>query len=152
MRVSNNPNVSFKAQFVMKIDPITHGYPTEDKFEKAIDFSSRKSNNLLKFFGFLQSKEGCAVLKRLPKDDVIRLDAPFQIDDANHRISIQPYLVYEPSGLTEKQQKELSYAIPGFKAEGTFLNASKKMAPQFKKWVNDLVIARKTIEDFYYLK
>ena len=118
MRVSNNPNVSFKAQFVMKIDPITHGYPTEDKFEKAIDFSSRKSNNLLKFFGFLQSKEGCAVLKRLPKDDVIRLDAPFQIDNANHRISIQPYLVYEPSGLTEKQQRNFLMLYLGLKQRG----------------------------------
>lgn len=147
MRVQSNPNISFKAQFVMKIDPITHGYPTEDKFEKAIDFSSRKSNNLLKFFGFLQSKEGCEVLRRLPKDDVIRLEAPFQIDDASHRISVQPYLVYEPSGLTEKQQKELSFALPEFKAEGTFLNASKKMAPQFKKWVRDLVIAREMIEN-----
>ena len=142
MRITNTPNVSFKAKFVINIDPIKCSYPTEDKFEKAVDNAPKKTNNLLKFFGFLQSEEGGAVLRKLPKDDVIRLETPFYVDDVSGRVSVQPYLIYEPSGLTEEQNNKLAFSLPEFKAQGTFMDASRKIAPQFKKWVNELAIAR----------
>ena len=146
MKISNSPNVSFKAQFVVKIDPTKCSYPTEDKFEKAIDNAPKKTNNLLKFLGFLQSKEGSEVLKKLPKDDVIRLETPLFVDCGTERVSVQPYLIYEPSGVTEAEKNKIYFSLPEFRAQGTFMDASRKIAPQFKKWVNDLVIARKSIE------
>ena len=145
MRITNNQNVSFKAQFVMKIDPISCSYPSEDKFEKAIDNAPKKTNNLLKFLGFLQSKEGGEVLRKLPKDDVIRLETPLFVDAATERVSVQPYLIYEPSGLTEEENKKLAFSLPDFKAQGTFMDANRKIAPQFKKWVNDLVKVREEV-------
>lgn len=142
MRISNTPNVSFKAQFVIKIDPMRCGYPTADKFEKAVDNAPVKTNNLFKFLGFLQSKEGSEILRKLPEDDVIRLEAPLFVDGGNERVSVQPYLIYEPSGLTEEQNNKLAFSLPNFKAQGTFMDASRKIAPQFKKWVNELAVAR----------
>ena len=146
MKISNSPNVSFKAQFVVKVDPTKCSYPTEDKFVRAIDNAPIKTNNLLKFFGFLQSEEGGEILSKLPKDDVIRLETPFYVDACSGRVSVQPYLIYEPSGVTEAEKNKIYFSLPEFRAQGTFMDASRKIAPQFKKWVNDLVIARKSIE------
>ena len=145
MKIQNSPNVSFKAQFVIKIDPMKCSYPTEDKFEKAVDNAPNKTKNLLKFLGFLQSKEGGEILSKLPKEDVIRLETPLFVDSCHERVSVQPYLIYEPSGLTEEQNKKLAFSLPEFKAQGTFMDASRKIAPQFKKWVNELAREREKV-------
>ena len=147
MKIANKPNVSFKAQFVLRIDPKQSYQIPNDKFVKRVDSAPKKTNNLLKFLGFLQSKEGSEILNKLPNDDVIRLEAPFFTNWDNENVSIEPYFIYEPSGLTEKEKSQIAFALPDFRAEGRFLDASRKMEPQFKKWVNDLVTARKTIEN-----
>ncbi len=145
MKISNNQNLSFKAQFVMKVEPKPYIQPSVDKYEKCVDMSSRKSSNFLKFLGFLQSKEGNAVLNKLPKDDIITLESPFFVNDDNGRVTIEPFFIYEPSDLTEKQEKKLAFILPDFRAESTFLDPSRNMVPQFKKWVNDIVGAREDV-------
>lgn len=145
MKISNNPNVSFKAQFVMKINPMVIGNPTQDKFEKAVDNAPKKTINLLKFLGFIQSKEGSEILNKLPENDIIRLESPFFINDETNKPTVEPYLIYEPSGVTEAEKNKIAFALPDFRAEGAFMDASRKIAPQFKKWVNDLVEVRKEV-------
>ncbi len=148
MKISNISNQSFKAQFVMKIEPKTTSKPSSDTYEKTVDSSPRKANNVLKFIGFLQSKEGGEVLDKLPKDDVITMESAFFINEETGKTTIEPFLIYEPAHLTQKQQTELAFALPNFRAESTFLNPSRNMAPQFKKWVNDILLARKiTLND-----
>ena len=126
----------------MKIDPYKPIKPSADKFEKTVDDSPRKTNNVLKFLGFLQSKEGSETLKKLPKDDVITMESAFFVNEETGKVTIEPFFIYEPANFSEKQQSELAFALPNFRAESTFLDSKRKMAPQFKKWINDILIAR----------
>ena len=145
MKISNNQNLSFKAQFVMKVEPKLYPHPSSDKYERCVELAPRKSTNFLKFLGFLQSKEGNEVLNKLPKDDIITLESPFFVNDETGRITIEPFFIYEPSDLTEKQEKKLAFTLPDFRAESTFLDPSRNMVPQFKKWINDIVGAREDV-------
>ncbi len=145
MKISGISNTSFKARFVMEIEPRTYNYPSVDKYEKSIDLSPQKTNNVLKFLGFLQSEEGAKILDKLPKDDVIRMESPFYVNEETGNVTVEPFLIYEPAHLTEKEQTDLAFALPNFRAEGTFINPSRKLAPQFKTWVNDILKVRDSI-------
>lgn len=146
MKITNSQNTSFKARFVMNVEPKVWNNTPADKFEKSVDFAPKKSNNFLKFLGFIQSKEGSEILNKLPKNDIIRLESPFLINDENGRVTIEPYFIYEASGLTKEQNIKLAFSLPNMEAQGKFLDPSRNMAPQFKKWISSLAKVRQEVE------